>query len=92
MSFGVFELRRLLVRQWTRRPGRALATMVWSLMAMNIGSMIEGKTVKKSRLVLGAISGGGASLGVTSEPAPLVTSGLSGGNQESPRRADTRKT
>jgi hypothetical protein len=34
--------------------------------------MIEGNTVKKSRLVLGAFSSG-----ETSEPAPLVTSGLS---------------
>jgi hypothetical protein len=35
---------------------------------MNMGSMIEGKTVKKSRFVLGAFSSG-----KTSVPAPLVT-------------------
>jgi hypothetical protein len=28
--------------------GRAVATMVWSTAAMNIGSMMEGKTVRKS--------------------------------------------
>ena len=38
MSLGVFELRRLLVRQWTRRPGRALAT-IFSV-AVAVGAVV----------------------------------------------------
>jgi len=38
MSFGVFELRRLLVRQWTRRPGRALATI--ASVAVAVGAVV----------------------------------------------------
>ena len=46
--------------------GRAVATMVWSTAAMNIGSMIEGKTVRNSdrppgsvRRGCGSVHGGG---------------------------------
>ncbi len=38
MSLGVFELRRLLVRQWTRRPGRALATI--ASVAVAVGAVV----------------------------------------------------
>jgi hypothetical protein len=38
--------------------GRAVATMVWSTTARNIGSMMEGKTVRNRRAesVIGSIS------------------------------------
>ena len=38
MSLGVFELRRLLVRQWTSRPGRALATI--ASVAVAVGAVV----------------------------------------------------
>ena len=38
MSLGLFELRRLLVRQWTRRPGRALATI--ASVAVAVGAVV----------------------------------------------------
>jgi putative ABC transport system permease protein len=38
MSLGVFELRRLLVRQWTRRPGRARATI--ASVAVAVGAVV----------------------------------------------------
>jgi putative ABC transport system permease protein len=38
MSLGLLELRRLLVRQWTRRPGRALATI--ASVAVAVGAVV----------------------------------------------------
>lgn len=38
MSLGLLDLRRLLVRQWTRRPGRALATV--ASVAVAVGAVV----------------------------------------------------
>lgn len=38
MSAGILDLRRLLVRQWTRRPGRALATIL--SVAVAVGAVV----------------------------------------------------
>ena len=43
--------------------GRAVATMVWSTAAMNIGSMMEGKTVRNSDRPAGGAGSVGAAAG-----------------------------
>ena len=40
--------------------GSAVATMVWSTAAMNIGNMIDGNTVRKRFGEAGAASGAGS--------------------------------